>query len=178
MYGEGMGSLALTIHQEENSELLATISGDQGNQWFTATVDMSGYQDEVVQIEILAETGSNWTSDLAIDRLEIKSNSPAPEEPPAPPVGDICDDPFADNFGQDSACEYSCDATTTSTITANNVNNNIITNSSIRTVLPGLVEVNALDGVYWRANGEVDLNAGFSVATGSELFIDIGNCQE
>ena len=175
MYGEGMGSLALTIHQEENSELLATISGDQGNQWFTATVDMRAYQDEVVQIEVLAETGSNWTSDIAIDRLEIKSNPPAPEEPPA---GNICDDPLADNFGQDSPCEYSCDATTTSTITDNNVNNSIITNSSISTVTPGPVEVNALDRVYWRANGEVDLNVGFSVAAGSELFIDIGNCQE
>ena len=175
MYGEGMGSLALTIHQEENSELLATISGNQGNQWFTATVDMRAYQDEVVQIEVLAETGSNWTSDIAIDRLEIKSNPPAPEEPPA---GNICDDPLADNFGQDSPCEYSCDATTTSTITDNNVNNSIITNSSISTVTPGPVEVNALDRVYWRANGEVDLNVGFSVAAGSELFIDIGNCQE
>ncbi len=172
MFGEGMGSIALTIHQENNSELLATISGDQGNQWFTATIDMRDYQDEIIQIEILAETGSNWTSDIAIDRLEIRSN------PQAPPGQNTCDDPLANNFGQTSPCEYTCDAESTNLVTDDNVNSNFITNSSISTVIPGPVEVDALNRVYWRVNGEVELNAGFSIATGSEMSIDIGACQD
>ncbi len=173
MYGEGMGSLALTIHQEENSTLLATIAGDQGNQWFTATVDMRDYQDEVIQIELLAETGNNWTSDIAIDRLEIKGTPP-----PAPEGDNICDDPLAENFGLAGSCEYSCDDIATSTVTPDNVNSNIIANSSISTEIPGPVGVDALDRVYWRVNGTVELNQGFSVAAGSELFIDIGSCLE
>lgn len=175
MYGEGMGSLSLTIHEEEASTLITTISGDQGNQWYTATVDMTSYQAEVIQIEFMAETGNNWTSDIAIDRLEIKST---PSPPPPPPQGNTCDDPLANNFGIVGSCEYSCDDTTTSEVTPDNVNSNIITNSSISTVIPGPVELDAQDRVYWRVNGTVDLNQGFSIAAGSEMFIDIGHCIE
>ena len=63
-------------------------------------------------------------------------------------------------------------------VTSNNVNSNIITNSSLSTVMPGPVELDALDRVYWRVNGPVELNQGFSIAAGSEMFIDIGNCIE
>ena len=172
MYGESMGSLALTIHQAESSTLLATIAGDQGNQWFTATVDLRDYQEETIQIEILAETGSNWTSDIAIDRLEIRSNLPPPAEE------DTCDDPLATNFGEIGLCNYACDDVPTSVITSDNANSNIISNSSISTVIPGPIEVNALEQVYWRVNGTVELNQGFSIAAGSEIAIEVGSCAE
>ncbi len=172
MYGESMGSLALTIHQAESSTLLATIAGDQGNQWFTATVDLRDYQEETIQIEILAETGSNWTSDIAIDRLEIRSNLPPPAEE------DTCDDPLATNFGEIGLCNYACDDIPTSVITSDNANSNIISNSSISTVIPGPIEVNALERVYWRVNGTVELNQGFSIAAGSEIAIEVGSCAE
>lgn len=172
MYGESMGSLALTIHQAESSTLLATIAGDQGNQWFTATVDLRDYQEETIQIEILAETGSNWTSDIAIDRLEIRSNLPPPAEE------DTCDDPLATNFGEIGLCNYACDDVPTSVITSDNANSNIISNSSISTVIPGPIEVNALERVYWRVNGTVELNQGFSIAAGSEIAIEVGSCAE
>lgn len=78
MYGATMGSLELLI--SDNNGITWTSlwseSGDQGNSWFTGGINLAAYNDEIVLLQFLATTGSNFTSDMAIDNIRISNDSP------------------------------------------------------------------------------------------------------
>lgn len=72
MYGSNMGSLGVEVyHQGSWSQLLPTITGDQGNQWNYISADLSNYVGSFILIRFVATIGSAFRSDIAIDDIEI-----------------------------------------------------------------------------------------------------------
>ncbi len=81
MYGTTMGSLAVEIAEDggPNWEQLWVREGDQGNTWFTETLDLTNYVDRIVRVRLVATIGggSAARSDIAIDALSIFENGNA-----------------------------------------------------------------------------------------------------
>ncbi|CAM1345244.1 trypsin-like peptidase domain-containing protein [Tenacibaculum amylolyticum] len=76
MYGTSVGSLRLEA--STNGTTWTSVwsdSGNKGNQWNNASVNLSAYlgQSEV-RLRFVGTTGSSWSSDIAIDNLSLTSN--------------------------------------------------------------------------------------------------------
>ena len=74
MYGQSIGSLTVAVSVDGGGtwDDLWTLSGDQGNQWTQQVVDLSAYDGQgVVMLRFVGETGDGFTSDIAIDDLEL-----------------------------------------------------------------------------------------------------------
>jgi hypothetical protein len=72
MYGSTMGSLAIEVSTDGGQTWAATgwsKSGDQGNQWFTDSIDFSSYQTSQVSFRFVATSGTSWRSDIALDNI-------------------------------------------------------------------------------------------------------------
>ncbi|QTN39522.1 fibronectin type III domain-containing protein [Cryomorphaceae bacterium] len=70
MYGSNMGSLSLEISSaSSNWTQVWTLSGDQGNSWFQAAVDLSAYAGDNVRARFIGTTGSSFRSDMALDEI-------------------------------------------------------------------------------------------------------------
>lgn len=80
MYGSNMGSVAVDIYSQGTWDMnvLPAISGNQGNQWLQASVNLAPYAGEIINVRIRAITGSDFTSDLAIDDILISESASAP----------------------------------------------------------------------------------------------------
>ncbi len=81
MYGVDMGELKVQVSTDGgaiwNNEWI--LSGDQGNQWIQAEIDLSSYANNTsVLIRFWGTTGSGYTSDMAIDLVDIYNNYDAP----------------------------------------------------------------------------------------------------
>ncbi len=74
MYGaSNMGSLALEA-STDNGNTWAAIwsrSGNQGNSWQSATIDLSAYAGASIQLRFNGFTGGTWQGDMAIDNLRM-----------------------------------------------------------------------------------------------------------
>ena len=79
MLGSAMGTLNLQISEDSgnNWSTIWTKSGDQGGEWLSADVDLAGYTG-VVKFRFNATTGSNYTSDIAIDKLTLDNGTVLP----------------------------------------------------------------------------------------------------
>ena len=79
MYGAtSMGSLALQA-SDNNGASWTNVwnqSGNQGNSWQTATVDLSAYVGGTVQLRFNGVTGTTWQGDMAVDAIAL-TNAPA-----------------------------------------------------------------------------------------------------
>jgi hypothetical protein len=74
MEGSFMGSLAVGATTDGSSwTTLWSESGNQGISWKSATVDISAYAGTTVTLRFVGTTGNNYTSDLAIDKLQIST---------------------------------------------------------------------------------------------------------
>ncbi|MEN0048976.1 MAG: T9SS type A sorting domain-containing protein [Bacteroidota bacterium] len=76
MYGNQMGSLEVQLSQDGGLTWGASIwgeTGDQGNVWKTAEIDLSSYILNSLRIRIVGTTGNGPRSDMAIDDLYIGS---------------------------------------------------------------------------------------------------------
>lgn len=73
MYGATMGSLHLDIFfgGQWVQDIMPVISGNQGNNWFFREVDLSAYAGNIVKLRFRANVGTSFTSDIAIDDIEI-----------------------------------------------------------------------------------------------------------
>ncbi len=69
MYGATMGNLRVLV----NGAQVFIVSGNQGNTWNSAVIDLSGYLGASVEIAILSTTGTSYTSDCAIDNVCINT---------------------------------------------------------------------------------------------------------
>jgi hypothetical protein len=81
MYGLEMGELIVQLSTDAgvtwNNEWV--LSGNQGNTWYQAEIDLSAYANEQdVIIRYWATTGTNFTSDIAIDQVELFNNLESP----------------------------------------------------------------------------------------------------
>jgi len=79
MYGSSMGSMSLQVSFDRGSTWssnLWSMSGDQGNSWNQATVDLSSYSSQSsVMLRWTGVTGSSYTSDMAIDDITIENGT-------------------------------------------------------------------------------------------------------
>ena len=76
MYGATMGTLKVEISSNGTSwTQLWSKSGDQGNNWYEAVVDLSSYGGSNRYIRFNGLTGSSFTSDIAIDDIRFSSSS-------------------------------------------------------------------------------------------------------
>ncbi len=73
MYGAMMGTLNVNISNNGGSSwaTIWTLSGNQGDGWVEAIVDLSAYNSANFIIEFEGITGSSYTSDMAIDEISI-----------------------------------------------------------------------------------------------------------
>ncbi|GEM_PF-3817442 len=74
MYGANMGTASLDVSTDNGSTWTSvwTLSGDQGNSWETANVDLSAYGSQTVQLRFSGTTSTDWTSDISIDDVRIE----------------------------------------------------------------------------------------------------------
>ena len=98
MYGATTGSLTATV----NGDTVWTLSGDQGDQWNIAQVDLAAYAGGDVVIGLYAAYGGSFTGDIGIDNIGL---------------GELqllgCTDASACNYdasatSDDGSCDYSC----------------------------------------------------------------------
>gem|GEM_PF-1736303 len=78
LYGATMGSLSLQVSTNEGttwSGNVWTLSGDQGNAWQQANVDLSSYAGSTIRLRFRGTTGTSYTSDMAIDDVEISTGA-------------------------------------------------------------------------------------------------------
>ncbi len=74
MYGAAMGTLDVEISTNGGqtwSAPVLTISGDQGNQWLTDSIDLAPYQTNQVSFRFVGTSGTSWTSDIAVDNIRL-----------------------------------------------------------------------------------------------------------
>ncbi len=79
MYGSAMGTMMLWVWNGTNYDTLMTISGDQGNSWEEAVVNLSNYKTTNTHLVFHGVRGTSFTSDLAIDTVVIQEAPPCPK---------------------------------------------------------------------------------------------------
>lgn len=80
MYGADMGELHVDIlfNGQWINDIMPVLSGDQGNQWLQASVDLTSYIGDIVNIRFRGNTGNDFTSDMAIDDISINETNAPP----------------------------------------------------------------------------------------------------
>ncbi|WP_246223971.1 T9SS-dependent choice-of-anchor J family protein [Fulvivirga kasyanovii] len=74
MYGaSNMGSIALEASNDNGQSWtsLWSMTGNQGNSWQSASIDLAAYLGGSVQLRFNRITGSTWQADIAIDDVEL-----------------------------------------------------------------------------------------------------------
>ena len=74
MYGASdMGTIALEVSDNNGTSWtsLWSQSGNKGNSWLSASVDLSAYVGGGVQLRFNRVTGSTWQADIAIDNISV-----------------------------------------------------------------------------------------------------------
>ncbi|MFK8162224.1 MAG: T9SS type A sorting domain-containing protein, partial [Lewinella sp.] len=76
MYGaSNMGSLTLEASLDGTSwTTIWSASGNQGNSWQAANVDLDSYAGDNVQLRLNGVTGTTWRGDMAVDDLELTTD--------------------------------------------------------------------------------------------------------
>ena len=80
MYGTaGMGGLTLQASTNGTSWTdLWTKSGNQGNSWLSASVNLATYTGSTVQLRFVGTTGSTWQGDIAVDDVALSTGTVNP----------------------------------------------------------------------------------------------------
>jgi Zn-dependent metalloprotease/chitodextrinase len=79
MYGAAdMGTIALEISNNNGASWTSvwSASGNKGNIWLTAAIDLTAYVGGGVQLRFNRVTGSTWQADIAIDNISVTSTAP------------------------------------------------------------------------------------------------------
>lgn len=73
MHGAAMGELHVDIKSGHTYDLdvMPVVSGPQGGLWQVATIDLSAYAGQMIQVRWRGITGTASTSDMAIDAVRI-----------------------------------------------------------------------------------------------------------
>ncbi len=149
MNGEGMGSINVSIIDvlKDEEVVIWTINGHQGNQWHTAKIDLSSYQGDVIQIRLTATTGTNHTSDLALDNLSIMQSIL--------------------NCGQESLTYNASDMNLTGQV-------NKVVRTTIRT--ESKIFVGSNSSLLWQAGESIEINGEFEISEGAEALFKTEEC--
>ncbi|NHN27172.1 hypothetical protein FIA58_015930 [Flavobacterium jejuense] len=73
MYGTNVGSLHLDIFEDGlwQEDIVTAFSGDLGNIWNIASVDLVPYIGKTIKIRLRGITGNGFASDIAIDDIQL-----------------------------------------------------------------------------------------------------------
>lgn len=73
MYGSAMGTLAMQTRPDGSSTWTTqwTLSGDQGNAWNSASVNLNAFAGSTVQVRFLGTSGTSWAGDMTVDDISI-----------------------------------------------------------------------------------------------------------
>ncbi|TYA52278.1 immunoglobulin-like domain-containing protein [Formosa maritima] len=77
MYGaSSMGSLALELSNDNGMSWTSvwSRSGNQGNSWQTASINLNAYVGSSIQLRFNGVTGTTWQGDMAIDAVSLSTN--------------------------------------------------------------------------------------------------------
>jgi hypothetical protein len=101
MYGSSIGTLEVSV----NGTSVWSLSGDQGDVWTPAQVDLTAYAGVDITVVFSGTYGGSYTGDMAIDNVEVGEwvNLTIPG----------CMDPLALNYNSmanvdDGSCNYHC----------------------------------------------------------------------
>ncbi|MEY2904724.1 MAG: hypothetical protein RJA52_740, partial [Bacteroidota bacterium] len=86
MFGANVGSLTLQTENGTGNTWtnLWTLSGDQGNQWKTASIDINALAGKNnVKFRIIGTTKDGWQGDIAIDEIRVLTTAGASTPPVA-----------------------------------------------------------------------------------------------
>ena len=80
MYGAtAMGSLDLEVSTDgTNWTSIWNRSGNQGNAWLSANVDLSAYNGSTIRLRLNGITGTTWQGDMAVDAMNVIISAPVP----------------------------------------------------------------------------------------------------
>lgn len=80
MFGTTMGELHVDVYSSGGwvDDVIPAITGDQGDQWLQATVNLTPWSGEIINIRFRGITGSSYTSDLAIDDINVIESAAPP----------------------------------------------------------------------------------------------------
>ncbi|MEO0470249.1 MAG: RHS repeat-associated core domain-containing protein [Bacteroidota bacterium] len=78
MLGNTMGSLEVELSTDgTNWTSLWSRSGNQGDVWHEATIDLAAYKNgPPIRLRFHGTTGTGWQSDICIDNLSLRENGP------------------------------------------------------------------------------------------------------
>jgi hypothetical protein len=82
MFGDDMGELHVDILSDGiwTLDAMTSISGDQGDLWRNAIIDLSPYAGKMITVRFRGLTGSDYQSDLAIDDINAYDINAITEE--------------------------------------------------------------------------------------------------
>ena len=98
MYGAAdMGSIALEASDDNGASWtsLWSESGNKGNNWLSANIDLTAYAGGSVQLRFNRLTGSTWQADIAIDNVNLSAGGGG-----TPPTG------YCASNGNNTSDEY------------------------------------------------------------------------
>ena len=78
MYGAAaMGSLNVAVSTNNGGSwtTIWTRSGNQGNAWLDATVDLSSYSGSTIKLRFDGTTGTTWQGDMAVDAISLSNGA-------------------------------------------------------------------------------------------------------
>lgn len=77
MYGSSMGDFMVWAWNGSTYDTILTVSGDQGNSWKEATIDITPYKNDTTHL-VFHAVRDGFRSDMAIDSIVIKEGPPCP----------------------------------------------------------------------------------------------------
>ncbi|MEL6558014.1 MAG: S8 family serine peptidase [Bacteroidota bacterium] len=77
MYGTSIGTLTVQTSDDDGATWTTqwTLSGNQGNTWSSADVNLDAFAGSSVKVRFVGQTGPSWSSDIAIDALSVTAGS-------------------------------------------------------------------------------------------------------
>lgn len=80
MYGASMGQLHIDIFAQGTwiNDAIPAFSGNLGNQWNQGVVNLLPWSGEIINVRFRGITGGNYTSDIALDDINILESSAPP----------------------------------------------------------------------------------------------------
>jgi PKD repeat protein len=80
MFGGDIASLHVDVKSDTawDLDVMPPLSGDQGDQWLQASVDLSTYAGGTIQIRFRGSTGDGFEGDMAIDDISLLDTNTPP----------------------------------------------------------------------------------------------------
>ena len=96
MTGNAVGQLKLEASTDDGGTWTEvwTRSGDQGNSWNIADVDVSNYTGDTVKFRYVGTSGNSWQGDMAVDNITISTGVTNPSTC----AGGVSDFPYVEGF--------------------------------------------------------------------------------